>query len=110
MLNIVGSMSTYLQMGVYQWADFKYRQTITHLFYNFIGAPWRRDGTLTCRPHPSREDSLYGLPYGSEPPRVKGSPIPHPPTPTPQPHHPQAYELGIHGRRPPPREVMVNSL
>ena len=57
-------MSTYLQLDAYQWAKFKYRQTFTHLFDNFIGAPWRRDGTLTCRPHPSMEDSLLASSMG----------------------------------------------
>ena len=80
---------TYLQLGAHRWVKFRFWQTLTYMIFYLDGAPRRRDGTLTCRPHPSREDSLYGLPYGSEPPRVKGSPIPHPPTPTPQPHHPQ---------------------
>ena len=86
-------------MDAYQWAEFKYRQTFTHLLYNFIGAPqeagWNPDVSAASQ----YGGQLAGLQYGSEPPRVKGSPIPHPPPPTPQPHHPQTFELGTLGQR-----------
>ena len=51
-LNTDGKQVTYLLLRGYQWVNFYNAVAFTHHLYYVIGAPRRRDRTLTCRPHP----------------------------------------------------------